>query len=38
MIKVYQIVHDLEGKLHVDETVTHISNFEGEKIARIRIV
>jgi hypothetical protein len=31
-IKVHQVVHDLEGKLLADTTVTHIFTMKGDKI------
>jgi hypothetical protein len=38
VIKVHQVVHDLEGKLLADETVTHLFTLDGDKIALFEIV
>lgn len=36
-IKVYQVVHDLNGKLLADEIVYHFFNFKNDKIAGFNI-
>jgi hypothetical protein len=38
VVKVHQVVHDLEGKLLADETVTHVFTLDGDKIAQFNIV
>jgi len=37
IVEVHQVVHDLEGKLLADETVTHIFKLDGDKIAQFDI-
>jgi len=37
IIKVHQVVQDIDGKLIADETVTHIFKLEGDKIAHFDI-
>ncbi len=37
IIKVHQVVHDRDGKLLADDTVTHIFTLDGNKIAQFDI-
>jgi hypothetical protein len=37
-VKVHQVVHDLQGKLLADDTVTHVFTLEGKKIAQFEIL
>src|SRR6267154_5502470 len=37
IIKVHQVVHDRDGKLPADDTVTHIFTLDGNKIAQFDI-